>query len=95
MWTGAAPFASSATAVIYMTAQIRAAYSLPLLPATGSTLISVQAASLGSGQTIYIVDAYDDTNDGLADGPRRGAVPSFAAPHVVIPALSYSCFSTK
>src|SRR5471032_881587 len=50
------------TAITYTPAQIRAAYGLPALPAAGATLTAAQAAQLGAGQTVYIVDAYDDPN---------------------------------
>lgn len=52
------PHATPMAAVVYTPAQIRAAYGLPSL--------SSSAASLGAGQTIYIVDAYDHPN-ALAD----------------------------
>jgi len=54
---GAAP---APLITVFTPAQIRAAYSLPPLPAAGSGLTAAQAASLGSGQTIYLVDAYDN-----------------------------------
>lgn len=56
----AAPRASSVTT--YTPAQIRAAYGLPALPAAGAALTPAQAAQLGAGQTIYIVDAQDGVN---------------------------------
>ncbi|WP_295994427.1 S53 family peptidase [Rugamonas sp.] len=60
--TAAAPLASSGVVATYTPAQIRAAYGLPTLPALGATLSAAQAAQLGAGQTIYIVDAQDDPN---------------------------------
>ena len=57
----AAPMASTAVAT-YTPAQIRAAYGLPALPAIGASLTAVQAAQLGAGQTVYIVDAMHDPN---------------------------------
>jgi subtilase family serine protease len=53
----------------YTPAQIRAAYQMPALPtglnysstSTG-TLTTAQLASLGAGQTIYIIGAFDDPN---------------------------------
>jgi hypothetical protein len=39
-------------------AQIRAAYRLPALPVAASALSATQSASLGSGQTIYLIDAH-------------------------------------
>lgn len=49
---------------IYTPAQIRAAYQLPPLPlaSTWSTLTADQRASLGAGQTIYIIAAYHNPN---------------------------------
>lgn len=46
----------------YNPSQIRAAYGLPALPASGATPTTQQAAQMGAGQTIYLVDAYDDPN---------------------------------
>lgn len=60
--TDAAPMASSSTVTTYTPAQIRAAYGLPALPLAGAALSADQAAQLGAGQTIYIVDAYHDPN---------------------------------
>ena len=54
------PMASGSVISTYTPAQIRAAYGLPVLPAAGSTLTPAQAAQLGAGQTIYIVDAMHD-----------------------------------
>lgn len=48
--------------VTYSPAQIRAAYGLPTLPSSLAGLTAAQAAQLGAGQTIYIVDAYHDPN---------------------------------
>ena len=58
---GAVPMASGAVAT-YTPAQIRAAYGLPALPAIGASLTAAQAAPLGAGQTVYIVDAMHDPN---------------------------------
>ena len=58
----ATPMASSGVIAIYTPAQIRAAYNLPTLPATGATLTASQAAQMGAGQTIYIVDALHNPN---------------------------------
>lgn len=52
---GRAIAADGLPSTVYTPAQIRAAYGLPSL--TGST-----PAALGGGQTIYIVDAYDNPN---------------------------------
>jgi len=59
---GTQPLTAGATVVTYTPAQIRAAYGLPALPASGTTPTSAQIAQMGGGQTIYIVDAYDDPN---------------------------------
>lgn len=56
------PLATTAAAVTYTPAQIRAAYGLPLLPSAALTPTAAQAAQLGAGQTIYIVDAQHDPN---------------------------------
>ena len=56
----AAPRATPSFTTIYTPAQIRSAYSLPALPALGATLTAAQAAQMGAGQTIYIVDAMHD-----------------------------------
>ncbi|GAA5174921.1 hypothetical protein GCM10025771_05780 [Niveibacterium umoris] len=57
-----APLAASTAVSTYTPAQIRAAYGLPALPAAGAALSAAQAAQLGAGQTIYIVDAQHDPN---------------------------------
>ena len=60
---GAVPMSSTATVVTtYTPAQIRGAYSLPGLPPNASSVTSTSAAAMGAGQTIYIVDAYADSN---------------------------------
>lgn len=56
------PLATSSTVTTYTPAQIRAAYGLPALPATGTTPTATQAAQMGAGQTIYIVDAMHNPN---------------------------------
>lgn len=58
----ATPLATSSVIATYTPAQIRAAYNLSALPATGATLTAAQRAQLGAGQTIYIVDAMHDPN---------------------------------
>jgi hypothetical protein len=58
--TSASPSATPAAVAIYSPAQIRAAYDLPTLPVAGAALTAAQAAQLGAGQTIYIVDAQND-----------------------------------
>lgn len=56
------PMAATSSVVTYTPAQIRAAYGLPALPATGTSVSAAQAAQLGAGQTIYIVDAKHNPN---------------------------------
>ncbi len=58
----AAPMAASTVIATYTPAQIRAAYGLPSLPVAGATVTAAQAAQMGAGQTIYIVDAQHDPN---------------------------------
>lgn len=58
--SSATPLASTSIVATYSPAQIRAAYGLPALPASGTILTAAQAAQLGAGQTIYIVDAKHD-----------------------------------
>ncbi|MDR7269324.1 subtilase family serine protease [Pelomonas saccharophila] len=58
----AAPMASSTAMTVYTPAQIRAAYGQPALPASTAGLTAAQAAQLGAGQTIYIVNAKHDPN---------------------------------
>ena len=58
----AAPMAGSSVVATYSPAQIRAAYDLPALPTAGTALTAAQAAQLGAGQTIYIVDAMHNPN---------------------------------
>jgi len=54
--------ASGTAVATYTPAQIRAAYGLPALPASGSALTGAQKAQLGAGQTIYIVAAKHNPN---------------------------------
>ena len=83
-----APDAASSTVVTYTPAQVRSAYSLPALPAAGATPSATQAAQLGAGQTIYIVDAYHDPNSAaeLAAFNQKFGLPSCAT--VAIPATT-------
>jgi subtilase family serine protease len=60
--SSAAPLATTTTVATYTPAQIRAAYGLPTLPASYTGLTTAQAAQLGAGQTIYIVDAQHNPN---------------------------------
>ena len=56
----AAPLATAIIGAVHTPAQIRAAYGLPTLPAIGAAIGPAEAATLGAGQTIYLVDAYHD-----------------------------------
>lgn len=56
------PMAAGSAVSTYSPAQIRAAYGLPALPAAGTNLTATQAAQLGAGQTIYIVNAKHNPN---------------------------------
>lgn len=56
------PMAGGGVIATYTPAQIRAAYGLPALPASLATMTPTQAAQLGAGQTIYIVNAYHNPN---------------------------------
>jgi subtilase family serine protease len=56
------PMATGSVVATYTPAQIRAAYGLPALPSSLTGLTSAQAAQLGAGQTIYLVDAQNDPN---------------------------------
>lgn len=58
----AAPMAGTTAVMTYTPAQIRAAYGQPALPASTTGLTAAQAAQLGAGQTIYIVDAKHNPN---------------------------------
>jgi hypothetical protein len=73
-----APMATGSTVTTYTPAQIRAAYGLPALPVTGGSLTADQAAQMGAGQTIYIVDAYHDPNAAaeLATFNQRFGLPA-------------------
>lgn len=56
------PMAAGSTVTTYTPAQIRAAYNLPVLPDLSGSLTATEAAQLGAGQTVYIVNAYHDPN---------------------------------
>jgi subtilase family serine protease len=58
----ASPLATSVPVTVYTPAQIRAAYGLPAVSASTAGLTAAQAAQLGAGQTIYIVNAKHDPN---------------------------------
>ena len=74
----ASPMAAGSVVSTYTPAQIRAAYGLPALPALGATLTPAQAAQLGAGQTIYIVDAMHNPNTAaeLAAFNQRFGLPT-------------------
>jgi hypothetical protein len=57
-----APLAAGGIVTTYTPAQIRAAYKLPPLPVSLTNLTADQAAQLGAGQTIYIVNAMHNPN---------------------------------
>jgi subtilase family serine protease len=82
------PMAASGV-ITYTPAQIRAAYGLPQLPATGATLSTTQAAALGAGQTIYLIDAMNDPNVAaeLATFNQKFGLPSCAT--TSIPATTH------
>lgn len=55
------PAATAGTvSMTYSPAQIRAAYGLPPVPSSLSGITALQAAQLGAGKTIYLIDAQDD-----------------------------------
>ena len=57
----ARPAAATRTVVVYTPAQIRAGYKLPVAGTT-IPIAPVARAALGAGQTIYLIDAYDNPN---------------------------------
>ena len=57
-----APFAGTGVVTTYSVAQVRAAYGFNVLPAVSSKPTGAQAALLGAGQTVYIVDANHNPN---------------------------------
>ncbi len=62
----------------YTPAQIRAAYGMPPLPADWNSLGLDQAAALGAGQTVFILDAfnYPDIASDLAAFSSRFGLPA-------------------
>lgn len=56
------PMAAGTLVATYTPAQIRAAYGMPPLPAAGLSPTATQAAQMGAGQTIYIVNAMHNPN---------------------------------
>jgi hypothetical protein len=94
------PLATTSTVTVYTPAQIRAAYGLPALPGTTSSVTSAQAAQLGAGQTIYLIDAFNDPNVAaeLASFDSKFALPGCTvtaiAPSATLPlapAAATSC----
>lgn len=95
------PLATGTVVATYSPAQIRAAYNLPALPATVNGLTAAQAAQLGAGQTIYIVDAQHDPNAAaeLATFNQKFAlptcttvnIPANAALPLAVPAATAGC----
>jgi len=73
-----APLAASGAISTYTPAQVRAAYGFAALPATYTGLSATQAAQLGAGQTIYIIDAQHDPNaaDELAAFSAKFGLPA-------------------
>lgn len=55
-----APLTTLIVGAVHTPAQIRAAYGLADLPAAGTAISAAVAATLGAGQTIYLIDAYHD-----------------------------------
>ena len=93
--------AKPAAAVVYTPAQIRAAYRLPVLPASTTGLTTTVAAGLGAGQTIYIVDAYAHPNAlaDLAAFSKKFGLPTCTAFSVAttakaLPAVGSGCSVT-
>ncbi len=60
--TALSPMAAASNVTVYTPAQIRAAYGMPALTGTAASVTSAQAAQMGAGQTIYVVDANNDPN---------------------------------
>lgn len=69
--------ATGPTTATYSPAQVRAAYGLPTLPSSFSNLTAAQLAQYGAGQTIYLIDAYDDT---MVDGELGAFSQLFGLP---------------
>ena len=53
---------AASVVTVYTPAQIRAAYQLPAVSAAGVVSTAAARAALGAGQTIYLVDAYNNPN---------------------------------
>ncbi len=91
-----AALAATSTVQTYTPAQIRAAYAMPALPGAGSAPTPAQAAALGAGQTIYIINAHHSPNAAaeLAAFNLKFGLPACAAKAVaansVLPLASAS-----
>ncbi len=70
---GATPLSSGTVVATYTPAQIRMAYSFPPLAAAGRALTAGEAAQLGAGQTIYLIDAQHDPNAAVELGAFNAA----------------------
>ncbi|HET9645659.1 MAG TPA: S53 family peptidase, partial [Burkholderiaceae bacterium] len=87
---------AAAGGAVYTPAQIRAAYGLPSLPATGVTPTKEQLAQMGAGQTIYIIIAYHSPYiaSALAAFNRKFGLPTCTqkaiAPTATLPLLPAS-----
>ena len=55
------PMANAYDTPTYSPAQVRSAYEMAALPDWRSALTPAQSASLGAGQTVYLINAYHDT----------------------------------
>ncbi len=60
--TQLAPMASEGDYATYTPAQVRNAYGMPALPNFATALSPTQAASMGAGQTVYLITAFHDVN---------------------------------
>jgi hypothetical protein len=88
--TTVAPMANGGLISTFTPAQIRLAYGQPALPASGTALGAAQAAQLGAGQTIYIVDAMHNPNVAaeLAAFNSKFALPACATKAIAAGAVS-------
>lgn len=92
------PLAAGALVTTYTPAQVRAAYGFTALPSSTGALSAAQAAQLGAGQTIYIVNAYHNPNvvTELASFNQRFGLPGCtskilpASTALPLPAASYT-----
>ena len=56
------PMASAVEYATYTPAQVRSAYGMPALPQFETLLSPAQSASMGAGQTVYLITAFHDAN---------------------------------